>query len=153
MTIEEKLNQMGIILPPAASPAGAYIPTVQSGSLLFVSGQLPIRDGKVIYRGKVAHEKDIPNAQQAARLAVINALAALDKKLETLTKVQQIIRLEVFVNSGPGFTDQAQVANGASQLLHRLFDSPGRHTRIAVGVAELPLDAMVELALIVEIKP
>ena len=152
MTIEEKLHKMGIALPSVAPSIGAYIPTVQSGNLLFISGQLPSHNGKILIAGKVGQEVELEHAQDAARLCTINALAAIKAKLGSLEQVSRIVRLEVFVNSAHGFTDQAQVANGASHLLHEIFSPNGQHARIALGVAELPLNAAVELAMIVEIK-
>ena len=130
---------------------GLYIPVVQTGNLLFVSGQLPFVDGKINHPGKVPADVSLENAQQSARTAVINALAAINDHPGGLERVSRIVRLEVFVNSSAGFTQQAQVANGASNLLHELFGLAGQHTRFAVGTAELPLNAPVELALIVEV--
>jgi enamine deaminase RidA (YjgF/YER057c/UK114 family) len=152
MTIETKLTEMGITLPSVAPSVGAYISGVRSGNLLFISGQLPSHGGKVLISGKVGQEVMLDHARDAARLCAINALAAVKDHLGSLEKVEQIVRLEVFVNSAPGFTDQPQVANGASQMLHEVFGSAGRHARLAVGVSELPLNAAVELAMIVEIK-
>ncbi len=152
MSIEQKLYDLGITLPSVAPSVGAYILTVQSGKLLFVSGQLPSRDGKILIAGKVGQEISLSHAQDAARLCAINALAAIKKQLGSLEEISQIVRLEVFVNSAAGFIEQAQVANGASQLLHKVFGPAGQHARTAIGVAELPLNAAVELAMIVETK-
>ena len=152
MTIETKLAEMGITLPSVAPSVGAYISGVRSGNLLFISGQLPSHGGKVLISGKVGQEVMLDHAQDAARLCAINALAAVKDHLGSLEKVERIVRLDVFVNSAPGFTEQPQVANGASQMLHELFGAAGRHARLAVGVSELPLNAAVELAMIVEIK-
>jgi enamine deaminase RidA (YjgF/YER057c/UK114 family) len=152
MSIEQKLYDLGITLPSVAPSVGAYILTVQSGKLLFVSGQLPSRDGKILIAGKVGQEISLSHAQDAARLCAINALAAIKKQLGSLEEISQIVRLEVFVNSAAGFIEQAQVANGASQLLHKVFGPAGQHARTAIGAAELPLNAAVELAMIVETK-
>ena len=152
MTIETKLAEMGITLPSVAPSVGAYISGVRSGNLLFISGQLPSHGGKILISGRVGQEVTLDHARDAARLCAINALAAVKDHLGSLEKLERIVRLEVFVNSAPGFTDQPQVANGASQMLHELFGSAGRHARLAVGVSELPLNAAVELAMIVEIK-
>ncbi len=152
MTIETKLAEMGITLPSVAPSVGAYISGVRSGNLLFISGQLPSHGGKILISGRVGQEVTLDHARDAARLCAINALAAVKDHLGSLEKVERIVRLEVFVNSAPGFTDQPQVANGASQMLHEVFGSAGRHARLAVGVSELPLNAAVELAMIVEIK-
>lgn len=150
--IRKKLSELGIELPCVAGPVGAYVPVVQSGKLLFVSGQLPIKDGKVIVAGKLGRDVDIKQAQQAARICAINALAAIDEHLGGLEEIKRIVRLEVFVNSEPDFIDQAQVANGASNLLHDIFGQAGQHARLAVGAGQLPLNAAVELAMIVECK-
>ena len=152
MTIETKLAEMGITLPSVAPSVGAYISGVRSGNLLFISGQLPSHGGKILISGRVGQEVTLDHARDAARLCAINALAAVKDHLGSLEKLERIVRLEVFVNSAPGFTAQPQVANGASQMLHELFGSAGRHARLAVGVSELPLNAAVELAMIVEIK-
>jgi len=151
MNAEEKLHQLGINLPAPPPPAGAYVPVMTEEKLLFVSGQLPISEGKVIYTGKVGADLDLTQAQQAARLCLINALAAIKGHIGSLDQVRQMVRMEVFVNSASGFIEQPQVANAASQLLEALFGARGRHARLAVGVAQLPLDAAVELALIAAI--
>ena len=150
MNPEQKLHEMGITLGDVAPAAGAYVPAVRTGNLLFVSGQLPWQDGKIACTGKIGPQDDLAQSQEAARLAVINALAVIKAELGSLAPVTRIVRVEAFVNSAPGFTDQAQVANGASLFLHEVFGPPGRHARLAVGVAELPLNATVEIALIVE---
>ena len=152
MTIQEKLHKLGISLPPIPTTMGAYVPAVSTGNLLFVSGQLPLRDGKISATGKVGTQLGLEQAQQAARLCIINALGAIQAHLGTLEQLARIIRLEVFVNSAPGFTDQAQVANAASELLHEIFGPAGQHARLAVGVAELPLNSPVEIALIATLK-
>jgi enamine deaminase RidA (YjgF/YER057c/UK114 family) len=152
MSIETKLHDLGISLPSVAPAVGAYIPAVQSGNLLYISGQLPSHSGKILIAGKVGQEVELDHAQDAARLCAINALAAMKGHLGALEKVKQIVRLEVYVQSAPGFAEQAHVANGASQLLHKVFGPAGQHARVAVGVAELPLNAAVELALIAEVE-
>ena len=152
MGIEEKLNELGISLPPASTPAGAYLPAVECGKLVFVSGQLPMFNGKVQFSGKVGREVNLEQAQEAARLCAVNALAALEAQVGSLDSIRRIVRLEIFVNSAESFSEQAQVANGASNLLGEIFGDAGQHARLTVGVAELPLGAAVELALIAEIK-
>lgn len=150
--VSVRLSELGIVLPKAATPVAAYTNVVESGNLIFVSGQLPVSNGKVIFTGKVGGDVELAEAQKAARLCAINALAAMEAQLGSLEKVRRIVRLEVFVNSAEGFTGQSQVANGASLLLQQVFGDAGRHTRMAVGVAELPLGAVVEVAMIVEKK-
>jgi len=125
---------------------------VRSGGWIFTAGQLPLRDGKLTALGKVPSPVTLEQARAAARQAVLNALAAVRAEAGSLDAVARVVRLNVFVNSSGGFTDQAQVANAASELLAEVFGEAGRHTRCAVGVAELPLNAPVELDLIVEVR-
>lgn len=150
--IGSKLDELGIVLPKITRPVAAYVNVAQSGKLLFVAGQLPIRSGRVVYTGKVGRDIDTAQAEQAAQLCVVNALVALKEELGSLGRIRRVVRVEVFVNSAVGFTSQSQVANGASMLLQQVFGEAGKHARIAVGVAELPLDAAVEVAMIVERK-
>ena len=150
--ISLRLSELGISLPSVGRPVGAYVPAVESGNLVFVSGQIPIREGKVVYTGKVGRDVELAQAQEAARLCAINALATVKTQLGSLEQISRIVRVEVFVNSAIGFTEQSQVANGASDLLRQIFGEAGEHTRIAVGVAELPLNAAVELAMVIERK-
>lgn len=150
MAVEDKLRELGLELPEAAAPVGAYVPTVRTGHLVFTSGQLPSANGSLIATGKVGSETSIEEAAAGARQAVLNALAAIKAEVGSLDKVAQVVRLNCFVNSAAGFTDQAKVANGASELLKAIFEN-GAHTRCALGAAELPLNAAVELDLIVEV--
>jgi enamine deaminase RidA (YjgF/YER057c/UK114 family) len=150
MTIEARLKELGLELPAAATPIGAYVPAVRSGRLVFTAGQLPSKDGKLIATGKVPTEVPLEQAQAAARQAALNALAAAKSLLGSLDKVARVVRVNVFVNSAEGFSDQPKVANGASELLTEIFGDRGRHTRCAVGAAELPLNAPVELDMVLE---
>lgn len=149
--IEEKLEKLGIKLTAPPAPAGAYIPVVISGNLVFVSGQIPIEDGKMVFSGKVTDDI-IETGQKSARLCVINILAQLKKELGDLEKIQKIVRLNGFVNSGPDFSAHPKVINGASDLLFEILGEKGKHTRIAVGVSNLPLNAMTEIDAVVQIK-
>ncbi len=149
---EERLQRLGLSLPKAPSPVGSYVPFVRTGDLVFVSGQLPMRDGQLTIRGKVGSEVPVQQAADAAGQALLNALAQVAVAAGGLANVAQVVRVGVFVNSGPGFTEQAKVANGASDLLVGIFGDAGRHARAAVGVNELPLDAAVEVELIVQLK-
>ena len=149
--IEEKLRAFGITLSNPPKPAGSYIPVVRTGNLVFVSGQIPISDGKILYSGKVTKDLSIEDAQKAARLCAINALAQLKSEFGNLDKITKIVRVSGFVNSPPDFTEQPKVINGASDLLFEIFEKSGQHTRIAVGVSSLPLNSAVEIDLIVEI--
>ena len=150
--IEERLGALNIILPSPPKPVGSYLPVVITGKLAFVSGQIPIKDGKVIYAGKVSKDLSVEDAQKAARLCVINALAQLKTELGSLDRISKIDKVSGFVNSPPEFTDQPKVINGASDLLFEIFGQKGQHTRIAVGVSSLPLNSAVEIDLIVEIN-
>ena len=152
MSYETRLKELQIELPPVAAPVGSYVAAVRAGGLVFTAGQLPWRDGRLVATGKVGAAVDVPTAQAAARQAAINALAAVRAEVGTLDAVVRVVRLNVFVNSAAGFTDQAQVANGASQLMTEIFGDAGRHTRVALGAAELPLNACVELDIVVEVK-
>lgn len=142
---------MGIKLPSPPSPAGSYIPVVKSGNLLYVSGQIPMEDGKVAFTGKVS-DADIETAQKSARICAINILAQLKKELGDLEKISKIVRLSGFVNSVPEFTQQPKVINAASDLFYEIFGECGKHSRIAVGVSSLPLNSMTEIDAIVEIR-
>ncbi|MGQ0795913.1 MAG: RidA family protein [Nitrosopumilaceae archaeon] len=149
--IEDKLNELGIILPIPPNPAGSYIPIVRSGNLVFVSGQIPIKDGRILYSGKVTKDLSIEDAQKAAQLCVINALANLKSEFGNLEKISKIIKLSGYVNSPPEFVEQPKVINGGSDLLFQIFEKKGQHARIAVGVSSLPLNSAVEIDLIVEV--
>ena len=151
MTYSDNLSSLGITLPPAAKPVGSYVPALRAGSLVFTSGQLPIRDGELIYKGKVGADLTLEQATDGASIAVINALAAAASVAGGIDGIERIVRLAVYVNSAPGFTDQPKVANGASDLLVKIFGDAGKHARAAVGVNELPLNAAVELELTVAV--
>lgn len=146
------MRTLGIILPSPPKPAGSYIPVVRTGNLVFVSGQIPISDGKIIYSGKVTKDLSLEDAQKAARLCTINALAQLKSELGNLDKISKIIRVSGFVNSPPEFTEHPKVINGASDLLFEIFENKGQHARIAVGVSSLPLNSAVEVDFIIEIN-
>jgi enamine deaminase RidA (YjgF/YER057c/UK114 family) len=152
MTPEDQLRALGLELPPAPKPVGAYVPAVRAGNLVFVSGQLPLKDGKLIATGHVGREVTLEQAQACARQAAMNALAVVAAEIGGLEKVSRIVRLTGHVASAPGFTDQAKVLNAASELLAQVFGDTGRHSRAALGSAELPLGAPVELEMIVEVK-
>ena len=150
---QEKLQELGLALPPAPKPVASYIPTLIVSDLLFTSGTLPIKDGKVFYKGKMGETNNtIETGQEAARLATLNSLSVLKDAIGDLKKVKRVVKVTVFVNSSNGFTDQPKVANGASDLLVKIFGENGRHVRSAVGVSELPLNALVEIEFIYQIK-
>ncbi len=148
--IDEKLKSMGITLQTPPAPAGSYVPVMVSENMAFVSGQIPLLDGKVAYRGAV-NDGNIEDAQQSARLCAINVLAQLRGSLRSLDRVARIIKVSGFVCSDPGFAKQHLVINGASELFTGVFGDAGRHARIAVGVPGLPLGAMTEVDALVEL--
>lgn len=149
-TVAARLAELGIELPAVAKPVAAYVPAVVTGNLVFTSGQLPFVDGELPATGKVGAEVTPDDAAKLTRLCALNALAAADAAIGSLDRVTRIVKAVVFVNSAPGFTGQAGVANGGSEFLGEVFGDDGRHARSAVGVAELPLNSPVELELILE---
>lgn len=146
---EERLKDLGYELPAIPRPAGSYVPAARAGSLLFTAGQLPFKEGALAYVGKVGGEVSVEEAQQAARLCAINALAAVEAEAG-LENVRRVVKVTGYVSSAADFNNQPMVLNGASELLGEVFGEKGIHARSAVGVAELPLDAPVEIELVVE---
>jgi enamine deaminase RidA (YjgF/YER057c/UK114 family) len=145
-----RLDELGITLPAVATPAGSYVPARRSGSLVFTAGQVPFVDGTLAAKGKVGAEISGDEAKRLAGICALNALAAIDA-LVGIDAVLGVVKVVVFVASAPGFGGQPAVANGASDQLFEIFGEAGRHARSAVGVAELPMDAPVEVELIVEV--
>jgi enamine deaminase RidA (YjgF/YER057c/UK114 family) len=150
-TPSERLAELGLTLPGVAAPLAAYVPTVRVGDLVYTSGQLPSVEGRLTALGKVGAEVTSETAAECAGLATLNALAAVAAEVGGLDGVVRVVKVVVFVASVPSFTGQAQVANGASQLLGDVFGGAGKHARSAVGVAVLPLDSPVEVELVVEV--
>ncbi|WP_330251086.1 RidA family protein [Nocardia sp. NBC_00565] len=148
---EKNLAQLGLTLPPVVAPVAAYIPAIRTGSLVYTSGQLPFVDGQLSATGKVGAEVSLEDAKEAAKLCALNAIAAVHD-LVGLDAVVRIVKVVGFVASAPGFTDQPQVINGASELLGAVFGDAGVHARSAVGVAELPRNTPVEVELIAEVR-
>ena len=148
--IEDKLRELSIELPTPPSPAGSYIPVVTTGNLAFVSGQIPMRDGKVVFEGKVPEQQSLESARDAAKICIINGLAQLKANLGSLDKIRKFVRISGFVNSSPSFIEQPKVINAASDLLVEIFGDMAKHSRIAVGVASLPLNSTVEIDMVVE---
>jgi len=136
-------------LPTPPTPAGSYVPAVRTGNLLFISGQIPMIDGKVVFTGKVTDE-NLETAQESAKTCAINILAQLKRELGDLDKVSKIVRLSGFVNTVPEFSQHPKVINAASDLFFEIFGEKAKHSRIAVGVSSLPLDSMTEIDAIVE---
>lgn len=156
VTPEERIAALGLRLPPVPAPVAAYVPAVRSGPYVFTSGQLPMVDGELVETGKVGTDVDADvspeAARAAARICVLNALAAVRDLVGELGKVRRIVKVVGYVASSPNFTGQPGVVNGASELLGEIFGDAGAHARSAVGVAALPLDAPVEIELIVEVR-
>lgn len=151
MPVEQKLKEMGLELPVGPKPLANYVTVVKTGNLLFLSGHLPMREGKVQYTGKLGRDLGVEDGYQAARVAALNCLASLKSEVGDLDKVRRVVKVVGFVNSAEGFTDQPKVVNGASDLLAEAFGEAGRHARSAVGVSELPANAAVEVEMIVEV--
>ena len=150
-TPEERIAELGLALPSDAPPLAAYVPAVRSGDLVFTAGQLPRRDGELVATGKVGAEVTPEVAAEAAAACALNALAAVKGEVGDLSAVRRVVKVVVFVASAPDFTGQPGVANGASELLGKVFGDAGVHARSAVGVAVLPLDVPVEVELVVEV--
>lgn len=150
--IASRLKELGISLPAAAAPIASYVPAVEHGGSLYISGQLPF-EGSEILRGRLGEDRDIEFGQRAARACGIMLLAQMQRALGSLDRVERVVKLGAFVASDPRFTDQPKVANGASDLMEQVFGEAGRHARSAVGVPVLPLGAAVEVDAIVAIRP
>lgn len=149
---EERLSELGLQLPEAAAPVAAYVPTVRTGDLVFVSGQVPWPTDLKSWSGKVGAEVGLEEAVEAAQAACLYGLAALKREIGDLDRLRRVIKLTVFVASAPDFIDQPKVANGASELLQEVFGEWGRHARSAVGVAELPMAVPVEVEFVFEVS-
>lgn len=152
MSIDDRLKELGLKLPVPAAPVAAYVPTVEAGGFLYVSGQLPFRGGEVV-TGRLGEDLDVERGREAARLCGVMLLAQIAKALGSLDRVERIVKLGVFVTSDPRFTDQPKVADGASTLMADVFGEAGSHARSAVGVPALPLGAAVEIDAIVAVRP
>ena len=147
--IEEKIKALEITLPNPPTPAGSYIPAVKTGNLLFISGQIPMEEGKVLFTGKVSDD-NLETAQKSAKMCAINLLAQIKRELGSLDKVTKVVRLSGFINSDAEFYQHPKVINAASDLFFEIFGDKGKHSRIAVGVACLPLNSMTEIDAVIE---
>lgn len=152
MNVDERLAELGLSLPEAAAPVAAYVPAVEANGLLHISGQLPFADGALM-TGRLGEDRDLAYGEAAAQRCGLMLLAQIRRALGSLDRVERIVKLGVFVNSAPGFTDQPKVANGASNLMESVFGEAGKHARSAVGVPALPLGAAVEIDAVVAIRP
>lgn len=151
-TIEKRLSDMGITLPVAAAPAANYVPFVRTGNLLFPSGQLPMKDGKLAVTGLLGRDVDTAAGKEAAKYCAINILAQVKAALGDLEKIRRLVKITVFVASTPDFTEQHLVGNGASDFLAEVLGERGKHARVAIGMASLPLNAAVEIDSIFEVE-
>jgi enamine deaminase RidA (YjgF/YER057c/UK114 family) len=152
MTPEERLKQLGIELPDAPKPLGSYVPLVRTGNLVFLSGILPLVEGKLTREGRVGEKVTVDEAREDARTAAINALAILKSNLGTLNKISRCVKITGYVSSAPDFTEQPNVLNAASDFMLEIFGEVGRHARAAVGANVLPLNSPVELEFIFEVS-
>ena len=150
--IESRINELKIVLPDAPKPVAAYIPAKQTGKLVFTAGQLPMVNGELISKGLLGQDVEIDEANKAARICTLNALAAIKGVIGDLDRIKQIVRVVGYVASVPTFIQQPAVVNGASELLLEIFGENGKHARSAVGMAVLPLNASVEIELTVEVE-
>jgi enamine deaminase RidA (YjgF/YER057c/UK114 family) len=151
-TPEERVEELGLSIPEVPKPVAAYVPAVQSGSYVYTSGQLPMREGSLMLTGKVGGEVSAEQGVECAQQCGLNAIAAVKSVVGDLSNVVRVVKLVVFVASAPDFTGQPGVANGASELVGKVFGDAGQHARSAVGVAVLPLDAPVEVEMVVEVR-
>ena len=152
MSVKEKLAELGLTLPVATAPVAAYVPAVRTGNLVFTAGQLPLVDGKIPFIGKVGSDVTPEQAKDMAQICALNALAAISLVVD-IDQIEKVVRVGGFVNGVPGFVASPQVINGASELLIKLFgEVNGKHARTAIGVAELPLNAPVEVEMVVQLK-
>jgi len=152
MTVEQKLQSMGITIPETPKPVAAYIPALQVNDLIFTSGQIPIAKGEIKFKGKLGAEISKEQGYQAAKICALNALSAIKGIIGDLDRIKQVVKVVGFVASAKGFTEQPSVINGASEFLQEIFGENGVHARSAVGVAELPLGVPVEVELIVKVS-
>lgn len=150
--IEEKIRELGLEIPEVAKPLAAYIPAKRVGNLVMTSGQVPLVNGAIKYAGKVGSELNEEEGQKAAEVCALNCLAAIKGIIGNLDKIVEVVKLTVFVASEPEFTAQPKVANGASELLVKIFGDAAKHVRSAVGVTSLPLNAAVEIEMIVRVE-
>jgi enamine deaminase RidA (YjgF/YER057c/UK114 family) len=150
--IEAKIKELGYVLPEPAKPLAAYIPAIKIDKLVYTAGQLPSVNGQLQFKGKIGYNFTDEDGQKAAVLSLLNCLAVIKGVCGDLDQIEQIVKVTVFVNSADGFTNQPKVANGASELLIKIFGDAGKHVRSAVGVNELPLDSAIEIEMVVKLK-
>lgn len=149
--IEARLQELQIILPEV-QPAGNYLPAVRTGNLVFISGVLPKVEGRIAFKGRVGRDLNVESARRAAKACVVNLIAALKQEIGNLDKVRRIVRLSGFINTYPGFNDHPKIMDAASELLVEIFGESGRHSRVTIGVVELPAGSSMEMEMIAEVK-
>ncbi len=152
MSFEAKIKEMNLTIPEVAKPVAAYVPSIKVGDYVYTSGQIPFVGGKLAYAGKVGKDLPLEQGYEAAKVCALNCLAAIKSVIGSLDNIEQVVKVVGFVNSAPGFTDQPKVINGASELVGNIFGKQGEHARSAVGVPELPINAAVEVEMIVKVK-
>ncbi|WP_366924766.1 RidA family protein [Metallumcola ferriviriculae] len=152
MSYEEKIKELGLTIPEAPKPVAAYVPAVKVDSYVYTSGQIPFVNGELKFKGKVGRDIKLEQGYEAAKTCALNCLAVIKGQIGSLDNIDRIVKVTGFVNSAPNFTDQPKVINGASELLGDIFGDKGQHARAAVGVNELPVDAAVEVEMVVKIK-
>jgi len=150
--IEEKIEELGFEIPDAPKPLAAYIPALIVDKLVFTAGQLPMEKGVLNFKGKLGADIDDDEGRRAAEICALNCLSVIKSVIGDLERIEQVVKLTVFVNSAAGFTGQPKIANGASELIGKIFGDKGKHVRSAVGVNELPLNSPVEIEMIVRVK-
>jgi enamine deaminase RidA (YjgF/YER057c/UK114 family) len=151
-SFESQLAALDLVLPVPPKPVATYIPVVRAGDLLFLSGMIPVRDGTLVMAGKLGQDVSIEQGYEAAKICVLNALAVIREQVGTLDRVKQVVRMVGYVSSAAEFVQQPAVINGASDLLVKIFGDAGRHARVAIGAVALPLNAPVEIELIVQLN-
>ena len=152
MSFESKVKEMGLTIPEVAKPVAAYVPAIKVGDYVYTSGQIPFVQGTLAYAGKIGKDLPLEQGYEAAKVCALNCLAAVKSVIGSLDNIEQIVKVVGFVNSAPGFVDQPKVINGASELVGNIFGKQGEHSRSAVGVPELPINAAVEVEMIVKVK-
>ncbi|OQW65944.1 MAG: hypothetical protein BVN28_01015 [Nitrospira sp. ST-bin4] len=151
MTVMQRLRELRLVLPEPPTPLGAYVPAVAAGGMLFLSGMLPVKDGRPAWTGRVGTELSLDEGRQAARLAALNGLAVAQAELSSLDRIKRVVRLTAYIAGSPDFTGHASVADGASTLLASVFNETGGHARLAIGAYSLPAKMPVELEIILEL--
>lgn len=152
MKVESRASRLGITIPRVPTPQASYVPTKRVGNIVFTAGMGPVEDGIRRYLGRVGEDISVEDAYRAAQIACVNCLAAIRQEIGDLDQVKSIIKVNGYIRSAPGFTEQHKILNGASELLEQLFAECGKHSRVAIGVSELPFGIPIEIEMIVEVE-